>query len=400
MRKLIDLLYGRGAAKFESSESFQLLFKSWTFFGFTTMQPYRLGHLLHMCLCWYCLALCPVAFYMGYIQTLRTAPISIQLNLLQATVNVVGLQLKCIVILILKTHLRSATPIFAHLDERCHSAESREEIKNCVVYCTRLFAIVGFMYHFYATLLYLQALVLHTYPLNTWLPFTDYIHHPTIKYFLHFIIEVFHISFQLSLQATNDVFPPIYIRNLRTHLNLLTKRVSRLGKNTEFTDEQNYDELVDCIVTHQELLEAKNIVASVCSITVFIQFIVVAIANCISLLNFFVFADRLEQLSTFSYYISVLIQIMPTCYQASMLEEDSAKLPNAIFHCNWLGMDKRCRKLIIYFMQCAQEDITFVAFKLFKINMTTNLSIAKFAFTLYTFMNNMGFGQNMKDLLE
>lgn len=125
------------------------------------------------------------------------------------------------------------------------------------------------------------------------------------------------------------------------------------------------------------ILRAKNIIGSVCSITIFIQFIVVAIALCISLLNFFVFADSVQQAVTLIYYLGVILQIMPTCYQASMIEDDSAKLPDAIFHCNWLAMDKRSRKLIIYFLHRAQVDITFVALKLFKINLTTNLSVSK-----------------------
>lgn len=125
------------------------------------------------------------------------------------------------------------------------------------------------------------------------------------------------------------------------------------------------------------ILRATNIIGSCCSITLFIQFVVVAIALCISMLNFFVFANRQQQVSTLIYYLVLILQIMPTCYQASMIEEYSTKLPDAIFHCNWLAMDKRCRKLTIYFMHRAQENVTFVALKLFKINLTTNLSVSK-----------------------
>nr|AKI29037.1 odorant receptor 43b [Bactrocera dorsalis] len=337
---------------------------------------------------------------MGYLHTLETEPITIQLGILQAIFNILGLPMKAIVITILLTHLRSAELIFSRLDARYQSIASREQIKNCVIISTRLLSSVIFVFHFYGSATYLQALLTNGYPLNTWLPFTDYIPQPTIRYWAHFIFEVFHLIFLLTVQAAMDAFPAVYIRNLRTHLNLLTERVSHLGENAELTEEEHFEELVDCIVTHQELLEAKNIVESVCSITLFIQFVIVAVALCVSMLNFFVFADRQQQVVTVTYYLGVMLQIMPTCYQASMIEADSAKLPDAIFHCNWLAMDKRCRKLIIYFIHRAQEDITFVALKLFNINLTTNLSIVKFAFSLYTWMSNMGFGQNLKDLLE
>ncbi|XP_054091881.1 odorant receptor 43b-like [Zeugodacus cucurbitae] len=400
MRTITDLLYGRGAAKFESNESFQPIFQSWSMIGITTLKSNRTRDVLHMCFCWFCILLSPFSFYMGYVQTLRTKPITDQLSLLQAIFNVTGLPLKAIFIKISQTHLRTTEAIFVRLDERCQSAESREQIKKCVVLSARIFTVVGSVYHLYGSTTILQAFFTDNYPLQTWLPFTDYIPQPTIKYYSHFMFEVFHIYFLLTVQFTNDVFPAIYIRNLRTHMNLLTERVSRLGSNPEFTDDQNFNELVDCIATHQDLLVVKDIVESVCSVTVFIEFVAVATAHCICMLNFFVFADRFQQMVILSYYLGVIMQIMPVCYQASMIMEDSAKLPDAIFHCNWLAMDKRSRKLIIYFIHRAQENMTFVALKLFKIDMTTNLSIVKFAFTLYTFMNNMGFGQNMKELLE
>ncbi|XP_039968667.1 odorant receptor 43b-like [Bactrocera tryoni] len=400
MRKLTDLLNGRGVTKYATNESFQLLIQCWSLIGVKPLKPYRFGRLLHMCFCWFLLLLCPFTFFMGYLYTLTTEPITIQLSLLQTAANVIGVPLKTISIAILRTYLRRVEPIFDRLDERYQSGASREQIKDCVMISTRIFTSVGFMFHFYGCTTYLQALLTHSYPLSTWLPFIDSISQPTVRYWAHYVFEVFHIVFILTVQTAMDLFPAIYIRTLRTHFNLLTERVSHLGENPGFTDEENFDELVDCVVTHQELLEAKNIVSSVCSITLFVQFVIAALALCITLLNFFVFADSVQRMVTLLYYLGVVMQITPTCYQASMMEVDSAKLPDAIFHCNWLAMDKRSRKLIIYFIHRAQENITFVALKLFNINLTTNLSIIKFGFSLYTFMNNMGFGQNLKEILE
>ncbi|XP_050317752.1 odorant receptor 7a-like [Bactrocera neohumeralis] len=400
MRKLNDLLYGRGATKFETNESFQLLFEFWSLVGIKPLKLYGWRGMVQMCFCWFLLLLCPFTFFMGYLHTLETELLTVQLSILQAIFNILGLPIKAIVITILVTHLRSAEPIFARMDARYQGVASREQIKNCVITSIRFFASVIIVFNFYGCTTYLQALLTGSYPMHAWLPFIDSISQPTIRYWAHFSFEFFHMVFLLSVQASMDAFPAIYIRNLRTHFNLLTERVSHLGENPEFTDEQNYEELVDCIVTHQELLEAKNVVGSVCSITLFIQFVIVAFALCVSLLNFFVFADRRQQMLTVVYYLGVIFQIMPTCYQASMIEDDSAKLPDAIFHCNWLAMDKRSRKLIIYFIHRSQENITFVALKFFKIDLTTNLSIVKFAFSLYTWMINMGFGDNLKDFLE
>lgn len=113
------------------------------------------------------------------------------------------------------------------------------------------------------------------------------------------------------------------------------------------------------------------------SLTIFLQFTVAAVILCVCMLNIFIFADASHQAITIVYYVCVMLQTLPACYQASMLKADSTNLPNAIFHCNWLAFDKRSRRLLIYFLHRAQEEISFLAAKLFEINLGTNLSVSR-----------------------
>lgn len=154
--------------------------------------------------------------------------------------------------------------------------------------------------------------------------------------------------------------------------------------------------------------------------SIFFQLAVYSTILCICMLNMLIFADTTYILVTLVYLIPVLSQTIPSCYQASMLEAESTKLSVAIFHTNWWNLDKRCHKLLIYFIQRSQQEMVFTAVKLFQISLKTNLTvsdtcandismlhlpiyniyfsqIAKFSFTLYTFINKMGIGETWKN---
>lgn len=118
-------------------------------------------------------------------------------------------------------------------------------------------------------------------------------------------------------------------------------------------------------------------VESVCSPTIFIQFSVVAIVHCICMVNLFIFADTINKVITILYYATVGMQILPTCYEASTLEMESSKLPDSIFHCNWLALDKRGRRLITFFIQRAQVEVSFVAIQMFEINLRTYVAVSQ-----------------------
>ncbi|XP_049312762.1 odorant receptor 43b-like isoform X1 [Bactrocera dorsalis] len=400
MRSFLDLYYGRGSEEFETNESFQMIFSCWALLGIKPLKPYGFLRSLHVAFGCICLFMCPVFFAVGFMQVTQNSSMTIILTTLQATLNALGLPLKTFVAYFYIDRLRSVEPIFKSLDGRYQNPHGRFARREHVIQSAHLFVTLLALYFAYCTVSWLTSIFTHTQPLNTWLPLVDWIPHSTTQYWLHFVIEVVYVYFLLINQGMNDVYPAVYIKALRTHIILLADRVSRLGENPELTDEDNYKELIDCVRSHQELLQISRAVGSVFSITIFIQFTIAAAILCVCMLNLFLFADTNHRAITIVYYGCVLMQTLLTCYQASMLEVDCEKLPIAIFHCNWWNMDKRSRRLLIYFLHRAQQEISFVAVKFFKINLGTFLSIAKFSFTLYTFMNQMGVGENIKHQLD
>nr|XP_036227451.1 odorant receptor 7a-like [Bactrocera oleae] len=400
MRKIADLFYGRGKDDFETTESFVLLSRGWTTAGFLPRKPKRIVNIIHQLICWSCIISCPYLFFSGVAKTMSSLPITIVLSHFGVAINSIVFPLKAVYIKANIDHLHDTGKIFKALDRRYQRPQDQMQIRNSVKICTQIFVIFCIVYWLYGTSSWLVALCIHEYPHGNYLPFIDWLPESNLRFWLHFIFEVALLYELLQMSLTMDSFPALYIRSIRTHINLLTDRVSRLGLDPDLSDQQNYEELVDCIVSHQELLQISKTVGKILSLTTFFQFTIYAIILCVCMLNMFVFGDASTKVITLVYLLPVFWQTLPTCYQASMLEADSAKLPLAIFHCNWLALDKRCHKLIIYFMQRTQEDICFTAVKLFVINLRTNLSIAKFSFTLYTFINEMGFGETLKDRLE
>ncbi|XP_054088148.1 odorant receptor 42a-like [Zeugodacus cucurbitae] len=255
MRKFFDLFYGRGAGDFATNDSFQIVFFYWALIGIKPLRPLGLFRSLHMLFCWICLLMSPIAFNVGFMQVVQNSSMTVILTTLQATLNVLALPLKAIVTGVYLERLRSVEPIFKCLDARYHSAEERFTIKDSVIKSSRLFVIVGGIYFAYGTISWLPALFTHSQPLNTWLPFIDWIPEPTINFWLHFLFEVLYVYFLLVSQFTNDIYSAIYLKALRTHITLLAERVSRLGENPKHNDDDNYRDLIDCVRSHQELLE-------------------------------------------------------------------------------------------------------------------------------------------------
>nr|QKN21013.1 odorant receptor [Bactrocera correcta] len=401
MRSFRDLYYGRGGEEFETNESFQMISSTWAILGIKSLKPYGFIRTLHVAFGYIGLVMCPVVFVVGFIQvTKQTSSMTVILTALQVSLNSLGLPVKAFVRVIYLDRLRSVEPIFKGLDERYQNPQGRFAIRDNVIQSAHLFVTLLALYLAHCTVSLPTSLYMHTQPLNIWLPLVDWIPHPTIQFWSHFVIEVVYVYFLLMAQCMNDIYPAVYIKAIRTHISLLVDRVSRLGENPELTDEDNYHELIDCVRSHQELLQISSAVGSVVSITLFIQFLVAATVLCVCMLNLFLFADASHRAQTIVYYLCVLMQTSLPCFYASMLEMDCAKLPDAIFHCNWWKMNKRSRSVLIYFLHRAQKEISFVALKFFQINVGTFLSIAKFSFSLYTFMNQMGLGQNIKNQLE
>lgn len=255
MRNVLNLFYRRGKDDFETNESFVLLFRSWSSVGFIPKKPKRIADIIHQLICWTCVIICPYIYFSGVIETMSYLPITIVLANLGAAINCIAFPLKAFYIKANIDRLHDVGTIFKDLDGRYQRPQDQMQIRDLVTNSRRFFAVCFILSWFYGTLSGLVALFAHEYPHGNNLPFIDWLPESNFKFWLHFTFEVMFLQYLVQVNLTNDSFPAIYIRAIRTHVSLLTDRVSRLGSNPDLNDQENFEELVDCIVSHQKLLQ-------------------------------------------------------------------------------------------------------------------------------------------------
>lgn len=254
MQKFSDVLYGRVESDCDTNKPFKTLLH---LYGLIGIKPKPKGFLptLHMVIVWMAFGFTPLLSIVGFIRFQKTATITESLTRLQAVINAIFIVVKSLVVLVNLKRLQNVEPVMKSLDERYNTAQERQQISDCVAACTRLYASMGCLYYSYGTLSILSALISHKQPFGVWYPFLDLISNPTIYFYTCLLLEACYGYFLLAAQYLHDIYPTLYMRTLRTQIQLLRARISRLGEDPDMSDKENHKELVECIDTHQKILQ-------------------------------------------------------------------------------------------------------------------------------------------------
>ncbi|KAM7350226.1 uncharacterized protein ACRADG_008860 [Cochliomyia hominivorax] len=393
---MFDRFFGRGKLD-ASRESTNYLFKNFCYLGFNKpshMSPiyYLYGVLLNISSC----VLLPISFALSFYYGYKDLTPDQLLTSLQVAFNVWGLPAKFLTILSSLKNLRDGMDVMDILDARCHLEEEHKKIRHCAILGNRATIFYIGFYTLYSTLTLISAVSMGQPPYSIFMPLMDW-RNSIWEFVLQTFIEFMLMNLICMHEGGDDVYAFIYIYVMRTHMQILVDRVKKLGTDSTVTNDECYKQLVQCVKDHQDLLRLYDIISPVISKTIFIQFMITAIILGTTMINIFIFADTSSQIASVVYFLAVLVQTCPCCYQATCLMNDSDQLGLAIFHCEWFDKDIRFRKMMIFFMMRAQTPITLTAMKLFPITLNTSLGIAKFSFSLYTFIKEMDFGQNLKN---
>ncbi|TMW53010.1 hypothetical protein DOY81_001873 [Sarcophaga bullata] len=309
--------------------------------------------------------------------------ISQLLTSLQVAINVWGLPPKCFAMYISLKLLRKGRDIMDILDQRCTREEEFAKIKRCIILCNRATVFYVSFYTTYAFTTMVTSMIMGMPPYNLIFPVMDW-RASGYQFVLQSVIEFLLMCTICLHQGTDDVYAFIYIYILRTHMQILVERVLRFGR------EENADQITD------DEYYAELTISPAISRTIFCQFTITAVILGTTLINIFIFADLTAQIASVLYFLAVMVQTSPACYQATCLLDDAEQLSHSILHCEWFSRDKRFRKMLIFFMMKSQEPLSLTAMKLFPITLNTSISIAKFSFSLYTLIKEMDFGQHAK----
>ncbi|XP_018804184.1 PREDICTED: odorant receptor 42a-like [Bactrocera latifrons] len=330
-------------------------------------------------------------FPIGFTLILFTLPddvnVSNLLTSLQVTFDVYGGSAKIIIMKFVLEKLRATQKLTQLLDKRCRASDEVEELRQMVRFGKKVIIFYLTVFLCYSASTFLASVSSGYPPYSLYFPFIKWRRSHT-EFIIASILEFIIMDFACLQQTVNDGYPVIYINMLRCHMKILQFRVEKLGTNPTLTKVEHLSELKLCIKDHQLLIELYDTIAPIISITLFIQFALSAVCIGTTLINIVIFANEFQtQVACGFFILAVLIEIYPACYFSQCLINESDKLADVIFHSNWIEQSAEYRKLIIFFLQRSQRPMFLTAGKLFPVTLSS--FIAKFSFSLYTFIEKM-----------
>lgn len=252
---MFDLIKGRGRTVFASRDAVIYLFNSFRYLGINPPDKYRIPYFLYSAIItFFAVLFSPVIFNVGWLRDRNKLSVMEILTCVQASLNVMAVPLKCITLAMAQNRLRSIEPMANELDDYYRQPADKVKIKKCAVTGNRLVFGFAVSYLMYETLTVVSALVGGHAPLSLWIPHVDW-HRSTWEYWLQVSFDAAVLFFLLYHQVLNDSYPAVYIYIIRTQVQLLAHRVENLGYDETKSDDENYKDLLECIVIHQKILK-------------------------------------------------------------------------------------------------------------------------------------------------
>lgn len=120
------------------------------------------------------------------------------------------------------------------------------------------------------------------------------------------------------------------------------------------------------------------------------QFISSGLNMCIVLFYLIFYVDNVFAYIYYAvYFVSMAIELLPSCFYGSMLIYEFQQLPSAIFKCSWLGQSREFYQNQRIFVQVSLKKIVPLAGGVIGIQLNSFLGTCKMAYSLYTVCNRM-----------
>ncbi|XP_034471843.1 odorant receptor 42b-like [Drosophila innubila] len=333
-----------------------------------------------------------VALFVSYIKDLSSFTAAQFLTSLQVGPNCVGSSIKAAFTFAGMMRFKRAKEILDRMDKRCKTSEERELLHRTVALCNRCFMCYQFMYSFYAIATFLAGSLAGHLPWKFYNPFIDW-EASKLHFWLTAFMEYLWMCGIVMQDQIADVYPVIYFLILRTHITMLKGRLQRLRLDPTMTEEENNVELIKCIEDHQLIIEYCNNLRPVISATIFVQFLLCGLVIGLAIINIIYFSNFWSGLGTAVFICDLLLQTFPFCYICNLIMADCEQLTYCLFHSNWLSADRRYKATFLYFLQNVQQPIFMTAGGVFIISLGTNITVAKLAFSVVTFVKQLNIAE-------
>ncbi|TDG45995.1 hypothetical protein AWZ03_007595 [Drosophila navojoa] len=196
----------------------------------------------------------PIMLLTSYIINFKLFKPQELLGSVQVFFNATSLVYKVIVNLMNIWRFEKIMEMLDTLDKRCIQFEQQRELHRGAVRCNLVFLAFHATYAIYSTFAYLGAALTGSTAWVMYNPFIDY-RASTKNLWIAATTEYIIASGAIYSDEMTDLYPVLFGITLRTHLQLLAKRVEILRTDPKLTEEQHYEQLVNCVKDHQLMLQ-------------------------------------------------------------------------------------------------------------------------------------------------
>ncbi|XP_017856664.1 PREDICTED: odorant receptor 42b-like [Drosophila arizonae] len=318
------------------------------------------------------------------------------LTSLQVAFNCFGCSIKASYTFAGVRRLKLAKKILDRLDSRCETSEHRLQLQQTATLCNRIYMTYCAMYLLYSSSTFLGSMFFGRLAWNLYNPLVD-AERGLFSFWLAGILEFLWMTGAVVQDLMADVYPIVYFLAIRTHIKMLKERLRNLRMDTNMSEEENYKQLIRCIEDHRLILDYCNTLRPVVSATIFVQFVLIGIVMGLSAINVIFFSNFWTGLGTGIFMFDLILQTFPFCYICNMIYDDCYEMANCLFHSNWLTADRQYRTTLCFFLSNVQKPIIFTAGGIFVISTSSNIAVAKLAFSVVTFVRQLNIAEKFYD---
>ncbi|KAH8251688.1 hypothetical protein KR038_004728, partial [Drosophila bunnanda] len=379
-----------------SPEAFRYFEYGMFLMGWWSPQKHKtLYYIAAACIMAWSVVYLPIGISISFLKDIRNFSPSELLTVLQLFFNSVGMPFKVLFFNLSTWRFHKAKELLGQLDKRCSRPEERIEVHRWVVHCNKAYLVYLVIYISYTISTFLSAVAAAQLPWRIYNPFVDW-RRSRQNFWIAAVHETMLMLFSVTHTLLSDIYPLLYGLILRVHIKLLRLRVEGLCTDPGKSEEENQVDLINCIKDHKLIQEFTQMIRPVIARTIFVQFLLIGICLGLSMINLLFFADIWTGFATVAYINGLMVQTFPFCFVCDLIKADCDHLEMAVFHSNWLSTSRRYKTSLLYFLQNTQTPIAFTAGYIFPISTSTNISVAKLAFTVVTFVNQLNIAERLK----
>ncbi|KAH8310469.1 hypothetical protein KR044_001529, partial [Drosophila immigrans] len=326
----------------DQNPNYRMMFDFWSFTVLSVLEVYL-----------------PIAFVVAFVKNMDNITPDELLASLAMFFNLPACGIKVIILLTNRWRFDRAKDMLQTMYKRCEKYEERVQINKLVQRCDTFTILYTVAYLMTPTLMLISSVLSGRAPFNIYIPNLDWRESKRNLWIASFI-EFVLLSMGISCCILVDCLPSIFGLTVRGHMKLLIERVENLRKDPKSNENDNYEELVLCIMDHRLIIEYCANMRPIISRSLFVQFTAMGFVLACTLIHLLFFANFLTALSAIWYLATCVLQSFPICFTCDHILADCQKLALTIFHSNWIGADHRYTSALRHFMHNAQQPIRFM----------------------------------------